>query len=179
MTVWMVFHRPFVKPDPMMPHSPPARAPQAGHDHQDCVRAALQAAERRCAQSGARLTLVRKRVLELVWDSHAPVGAYALLDALKAEGQNAAPPTVYRALDFLLEQGLVHRLERLNAYVGCPHPMGPHSAQFLICQTCGQVQELEDPAIGAAIRAGAERLGFLATRQTIEVEGLCQACRTA
>jgi len=153
--------------------------PHQSHDHDGCVRAALAAAEEQCQRSGARLTTIRRRVLELVWDRHAPVGAYAVLDALKAEGQNAAPPTVYRALDFLLEQGLIHRIERLNAFVGCAHPVGPHAAQFLICRACGRVAELDDPAIGQAILAGALKQGFSVSRQTVEVEGLCPDCQTA
>jgi Fur family zinc uptake transcriptional regulator len=151
--------------------------PHQAHDHGGCVRDALVAAEEHCQRSGARLTSIRRRVLELVWSRHAPVGAYAVLDALKAEGQNAAPPTVYRALDFLLEQGLIHRIERLNAFVGCAHPTGPHAAQFLICRQCGRVAELDDPAIDEAILAGARHQGFSVSRQTVEVEGLCPDCQ--
>jgi Fur family zinc uptake transcriptional regulator len=151
--------------------------PPFAHDHDDCVRTAIDAAESQCERRGARFTALRRRVLELVWSSHEPVGAYALLDILKAEGHGAAPPTVYRALDFLIEQGLVHRLERLNAFVGCRHPESPHSAQFLICTRCGRIAELDDSAIGLAINKGAEALGFAVVRQTIEVEGLCPDCR--
>jgi Fur family zinc uptake transcriptional regulator len=151
--------------------------PSPSHDHDGCVRAALDAAELRCGRRGARLTTLRRRVLELVWSSHEPVGAYALLDALKAEGQASAPPTVYRALEFLLDQGLVHRLERLNAFVGCARPEEVHAAQFLICTTCGRVAELDDLAIDAALRGGAEKLGFTVTRQTVEVEGCCPDCQ--
>jgi Fur family zinc uptake transcriptional regulator len=100
-----------------------------------------------------------------------------MLDALKSEGHAAAPPTVYRALEFLLEQGLVHRLERRNAFVGCSRPESPHAAQFLICTRCGRVAELDEPAIGAAVREGARRLGFSVLRQTVEAEGLCPDCR--
>jgi len=151
--------------------------PAAQHDHDDCVRDAMAAAELSCQAKGARLTAIRRRILELVWASHDPVGAYGLLDRLASEGVKAVPPTVYRALDFLLEQGLVHRLERLNAYVGCAHLHGPHAAQFLICTGCGRVAELDDPAIGAALVGGAKRHGFTITRQTVEVEGLCPDCR--
>jgi len=153
--------------------------PPEHHPHQDCVRDALAAAEIICQERGARLTAVRKRVLELVWASHDPVGAYGLLDRLAADGVKAVPPTVYRALDFLLEQGLVHRLERLNAYVGCTHTHGPHAAQFLICTNCKRVAELDDPAIGHSLADGAARRGFTVSRQTVEVEGLCAACRGA
>lgn len=155
----------------------PALFPSAHHDHDDCVRDALDAAERSCQTRGARLTAIRRRVLELVWASHEPVGAYGLLDRLSAEGVKAVPPTVYRALDFLLEQGLVHKLERLNAFVGCSHRHGPHAAQFLICTGCGRVAELDDPAIGSALEEGARSRGFTISRQTVEVEGRCADCR--
>lgn len=154
-----------------------AAFPHHGHDHAGCIRRALSAAEEQCRQNGSRLTDTRRRVLELVWSRHAPIGAYAVLDALKTDGQNAAPPTVYRALDFLLAQGLIHRIERLNAFVGCPHPDRPHAAQFLICRKCGAVAELDDPAIGTAIEAGAAKLGFSVSRQIVEVEGFCPDCR--
>jgi len=150
--------------------------PPVQHDHDHCVRDALAAAELSCREQGAKLTPIRRRVLELVWASHEPVGAYGLLDRLTSEGLKAVPPTVYRALDFLLEHGLVHRLERLNAYVGCSHSPGPHAAQFLICGACHRVAELDDPAIGAALRRGAADRGFTVSRQTVEVEGLCPDC---
>jgi len=151
--------------------------PPKHHHHEDCVRDALAAAEIACQKQGARLTPVRKRVLELVWASHDPVGAYGLLDRLAADGIKAVPPTVYRALDFLLEHGLVHRLESLNAYVGCTHTSGPHTAQFLICTACRRVAELDDPAIGQSLADSAAKRGFVVTKQTVEVEGLCAACR--
>ncbi|WP_309347517.1 Fur family transcriptional regulator [Telmatospirillum sp.] len=152
--------------------------PSPTHDHADCVRSALDVAAQCCEKHGARFTALRRRVLELVWSSHEPVGAYALLDTLKTEGHAAAPPTVYRALDFLIEQGLVHRLERLNAFVGCPRPDSSHSAHFLICTACGRAVEMsDDPAIDDAVRLAAETVGFTVSRQTIEVEGLCPDCR--
>lgn len=151
--------------------------PPAHHDHGRCVAHALEAAEAECRRRGARLTDVRRRVLELVWQSHQPVGAYAVLDALGKEGFCAAPPTVYRALDFLLAHGLIHRIERLNAFVGCAHPGAPHAGQFLLCTRCGAAAELIDPAIAEAVAAAAGRLGFTAGRQTVEIEGLCPACR--
>lgn len=151
--------------------------PVADHDHHTCVAHALQAAEAECRRRGARLTDVRRRVLELVWQSHAPVGAYALLETLGREGFCAAPPTVYRALDFLLAHGLIHRIERLNAFAGCTRPGEPHVGQFLLCQDCGSAAELDDPAVDAAIAAAAARLGFAVTRQTVEVDGLCPECQ--
>ncbi|MGE5517421.1 MAG: Fur family transcriptional regulator [Bacteroidota bacterium] len=151
--------------------------PVPNHDHGTCIAHAVEAAEAECRRRGARLTDVRRRVLELVWHSHAPVGAYALLETLAREGFCAAPPTVYRALDFLLAHGLIHRIERLNAYTGCTHPGTPHAGQFLLCEGCGVAAELIDPAIDAAITGAAARLGFSVSRQTVEVDGLCPACR--
>ena len=88
---------------------------QTGHDHSSCVEDALAAAHEVCSTKGARLTPLRERILELVWLSHKPVGAYTLLDLIKLEHNSAAPPTIYRALDFLMEHGLVHRIKSLNA----------------------------------------------------------------
>lgn len=149
------------------------------HHHTDCVRLALDAAERKCRDQGARFTALRRRVLELVWASHEPIGAYALLDALRGEGHAAAPPTIYRALEFLLRQELIHRLERRNAFIGCSQPTQPHAAQFLICVECGRAAELIDPAIGAALHRGADAAGFRITSQTVEIEGLCADCLDA
>ncbi len=153
----------------------------ADHDHGSCVVEALDRAARLCARRGARLTALRRRVLELVWRSHAPQGAYAVLEALGRDvgrgGRPAAPPTVYRALDFLLANGLIHRVESLNAFVGCPTPGEPHAAQFFICGGCGDTAEFGDERIGDVVRERAEALGFAVGRETIEVSGLCPACR--
>ncbi len=147
------------------------------HDHAGCVEAALGDAERLCAGRGARLTKLRRRVLECVWRSHAPIGAYQVLNALGTDSRRAAPPTVYRALAFLMEQGLVHRLESRNAYVGCAMPGAPHAVQFLICRDCGSVGEVADPAIARTVAKRTEELGFSLQGQTIELTGLCPECR--
>jgi Fur family zinc uptake transcriptional regulator len=148
------------------------------HDHSDCVQTALQTAEQLCRNRGLRFTPIRRRVLELVWDSHKPIGAYDILEALGQESASAAPPTVYRALDFLIEAGLVHRLDSLNAFVGCPDPADRHAGQFLICTSCRTVTELSDPEIEQLITAKAATGGFAAMRQMLEIEGLCNVCRT-
>jgi Fur family zinc uptake transcriptional regulator len=161
----------------------------ARHDHGACVRGALGTAARLCAERGARLTPLRRRVLELVWRGHAPIGAYDLLARLssnrgtaKENGsaramRPAAPPTVYRALEFLLAQGLIHRIESLNAYVGCMHPEGAHGSQFLICSDCGAAAEVHDPRVDAAVARRAKELGFAVRHKTIEVEGVCPPCQ--
>ena len=149
----------------------------AEHDHGHCIENALATAERLCQDRGLRLTALRRRVLELVWQSHRPIGAYEILDSLGEEKANAAPPTVYRALDFLIEAGLVHRLDSLNAFIGCAEPDRRHTGQFLICRECRTVTELHDDDIDALVAAKAEVRGFTAVRQILEIEGLCNSCR--
>lgn len=148
----------------------------AGHDHRDCLTAAIGTAERLCGLRGARLTPLRRRVLELVWRSHDPVGAYAILDALRREGRPAAPPTVYRALEFLTEQGLVHRIASRNAYMGCADPEHAHASQFLICGRCGAASEVSDGRIQGAIAERASVVGFRVQHLMVEVIGLCPSC---
>lgn len=148
----------------------------ADHDHASCVDNALERAESVCAERAEKLTPLRRRVLELVWESHLPVKAYDLLEMLSRERKRAAPPTVYRALDFLCEAGLVHRLESLNAYIGCARPDRRHSAQFLICTGCGAVAEMDDAGLTSRIDANARRLGFQVSEEKIEVSGQCRAC---
>ncbi|HWL83704.1 MAG TPA: Fur family transcriptional regulator [Roseomonas sp.] len=145
---------------------------------------ALAAAEARCLRAGAQLTELRRQVLALVLEAEQPLGAYALLDKLKAQRPGAAPPTVYRALDFLLEQGLIHKVERLNAFVGCVeagHDHGHehdhhHPHQFLICGDCGATVEISDDAVAHALAEAAARVGFRVGNATVEVEGRCAAC---
>jgi len=150
------------------------------HDHSHCVHSALMEADTLCGQKGLRLTALRRRVLELVWQSHKPLGAYDILGVLsEQDGRRAAPPTVYRALDFLLENGLVHRIASLNAFIGCVHPEHAHQGQFLICRACHVAVELEDAPISEAINQGAAGIGFTVEAQTVEVVGLCASCKAA
>jgi len=151
--------------------------PAEEHDHGDCVALALAQAAEICLSRGVRLTALRRRVLELIWGSHRPIGAYEILDILGTERQGAAPPTVYRTLDFLLAQGLIHRIEHLNAYMGCCTPGMPHAGQFLVCRTCGAAAEINDGRIEDAIQSSATEAGFSVARPTIEVEGICPHCR--
>jgi len=146
---------------------------------------ALTRAEALCAARGAKLTALRRDVLGLILDAETPAGAYDLLDRLRRTRGGAAPPTVYRALDFLCAQGLVHRVERLAAFVGCvadtapePHPHD-HPAQFLICRDCGRAIELDDPDLAHALAEAARRRGFSIHTSTIEAEGRCAACAAA
>jgi len=149
----------------------------SGREHSNCIREALAAAERVCRQRSLRLTPLRRRVLELVWGSHRPIGAYPLLEKLRLTMGRVAPPTVYRALDFLLAQGLVHRIASLNAYTGCVCPGTPHPGQFLICSSCRALTEIDDPQLHGAIAESAQAAGFEVRHPTIEVLGLCPECR--
>lgn len=140
----------------------------------------LDRAAHACAAQGGRLTDIRRSVLALVIDAAGPIGAYALLDRLKAERANAAPVTVYRALQFLQHNGLIHKIERLNAFVACTEQgeqhAHEHAVQFLICRICGTVAEMEDAGIARAVSNAAGQSGFHPDRATVEVEGTCGRC---
>lgn len=151
--------------------------PPERHDHSACIAAALERAHALCAEEGCRLTPQRQQVLELVWQEHKPVGAYELLERLRELGVKAAPPTVYRALEFLLAHGLIHRIESLNAYTGCTAPGTPHHGQFLVCSQCHRVAELDEQGIDRQLDASARRLGFEIEHRTVEISGLCPGCR--
>ena len=146
------------------------------HKHSACISEAISAAEKTCRSRGNRLTPIRRRVLELVWGSHEPVKAYDVLQSLQKERKGAAPPTVYRALDFLLEEGLVHKIESLNAYVGCGKPGHTDSGQFFICRGCGEVAEIDDPELTRLITKKAEQIGFSTENQVVEIKGACKRC---
>ena len=139
----------------------------------------VAAVERACSERGLRLTEIRARVLGLVADAGKPIKAYDLLDKVR-EGEGAgaaAPPTVYRALDFLLANGFIHKLESVNAFVACHHPSSvQHSVPFLICDRCHSAVELEDEQVVATLDAQARALGFSPQTQTLEVHGLCAEC---
>ena len=136
----------------------------------------LERAEALCRERGARLTEQRKAVLRLLCVSEKPLSAYDLLERMRGVVRNPAPPTVYRALHFLLEQGLVHKLESLNAYAGCAHPDHPHASQFLICDDCGEVAEVEDPSVARSLKAAGNEVGFRTRRPVVELLGTCAQC---
>ncbi|WP_257294967.1 Fur family transcriptional regulator [Endozoicomonas sp. YOMI1] len=153
--------------------------PYRDHNHLHCIKDALNKARLLCRNRNIRLTPLRARVLELVWQSHCPVGAYEILAELtQGESKPAQPPTVYRALDFLREQGLVHRLSSINAYIGCSHPNTPHNSCFLICTQCRTTIEIEHPAIENSLKDCANDHGFIIADTSIELAGLCTNCKT-
>ena len=143
------------------------------HDRDAFVREVMDV----CDERGLRLTPLRERVLRLVAQAELPVKAYDLMDQLRDDRGPAAPPTVYRVLDFLLENGFIHKLESINAFVACHHPnAAQHSVPFLICNQCHSAIELEDASIVATLDAAARALGFAPQAQTLEVHGLCARC---
>ena len=146
------------------------------HDHLGCVHKAISTAEQLCARRGAKLTPIRRKVLELVWESHRAVKAYDLLARIKPVEQAAKPATVYRALDFLIEQGLIHRVESLNAFIGCTNSEREHELLLLICEQCQEVEERPAPTAMAALATEIRQAGFVTHRQAIEIHGLCAQC---
>ena len=129
-----------------------------------------------CEQRGARFTPLREKVYALMLERHGPMGAYELLDASKETESSAKPATVYRTLDFLLDFGFIHRLESTNAFVACHHFGCQHPVQFLICDSCGLVNEIQSAGLEDTLRSQAKAQGFVISKQTIEAHGLCAEC---
>ncbi|MCV2866144.1 transcriptional repressor [Albidovulum sediminicola] len=151
----------------------------AEHDHGHCAGDVLARAEALADERGARLTPVRRRVLEILLEAHRAMGAYEVLDRLAAEGFGNKPPVAYRALEFLVEQGLAHRIRRLNAFAACMHPGEAHAPAFFICTACGGVAEAPAEAVRAAMETAARAAGFTIERMNAEAVGLCSACAEA
>ncbi|MCK0168864.1 transcriptional repressor [Jannaschia sp. S6380] len=146
------------------------------HNHSDCIDHAVAIVAARCEAEGLRLTPMRRRVLEILLQKHRAVGAYDILEVLRAEGQKAQPPVAYRALDFLVTHGFAHRVERLNAFVACTVPTRRHDPVLLICRGCDAVAEAEADSRDALGHATA-LTGFVVETAVREAEGLCPACR--
>lgn len=143
----------------------------------DAVEAQLEAAAGICGRNGAQLTELRRAVLALILEAEGPQTAYQLLDRLKETRKGAVPPTIYRALEFLAGQRLIHKIERLNAFIPCIEAGHHHHAvQFLICRRCGTVAEIEDHAVSEALEHAAERRGFHPGIAMVEIDGTCAAC---
>lgn len=153
--------------------------PFRDHDHDACSGAVLEQALARLQAEGARLTPVRRRTLEILLESHQAMGAYDVLQRLSAEGFGSQPPVAYRALDFLVTHGLVHRVQRLNAYAACLSPQKDHSPIFLICRGCDKVAETGSADLRQAITGLGASKRFTIERTTVEILGLCSQCTAA
>jgi Fur family zinc uptake transcriptional regulator len=155
-----------------------AAFPPPDHDHDRCSSDALAHAEALCAERAERLTPIRRQVLQSLLSTHRPLGAYELIDRLAEQGGRPAPITIYRALDFLLAQGLVHRIESRNAFVACIHPhAGADPVVFLLCDRCGAVGEVDSAAAANALKSAARVAGFTPKTPVIEIAGICANCR--
>jgi Fur family zinc uptake transcriptional regulator len=148
------------------------------HDHARCTADALKHAETLCAERAQRLTPIRRQVLEVLLESHKPLGAYEIMDRAAADRARPAPITIYRALDFLRDNGLVHRIESRNAFVAC---VGGHASGdlvvFLICEHCGEVGEASSAAVADQLKSAARSAGFTPKAPVIEISGVCAHCR--
>lgn len=172
------------------------------HDVQDFtpqdVIERLAAAKEQCTSTGARFTALRQQIYQLVLEANKPIGAYDLITQLqqmrslesdisdetskgsskKQAPKNVAPPTVYRSLEFLLGEGLIHQLTSINAYVPCCHPRAQHTAAFLICEQCQRVQECSSLPVQEMMGFAEQDIGFVVARSVIELSGLCQTCQS-
>lgn len=167
----------------------------------------LTAAKEQCRLNGARFTSLRQQIYQLVLEANQPIGAYDLITQLqqirlsetdnsddsqqshsqspsssaqsskKQTPKNVAPPTVYRSLEFLLSEGLIHQLTSINAYVPCCHPRAQHTAAFLICSQCQRVQECSSLPVQEMMSFAEQDVGFIVERSVIELSGRCQACQ--
>lgn len=154
--------------------------PAPGHDHSVCSSDAIAHAEAVCAARSQRLTPIRRKVLEALLGSHQPLGAYELIDRLAAHGERPAPITIYRALDFLRDNALVHRIESRNAFIACAHNHDSGDpVVFLICEKCGSVGEAAAKAVADTIKTASREAGFTPKTPVIEISGICTHCKAA
>ncbi|MDO4894944.1 Fur family transcriptional regulator [Moraxella sp.] len=153
------------------------------HDHNPATR--MAEAKAHCLERGVRFTPLREQVFELILEADKPMGAYDLISALQVKrqddpiksGKNIAPPTVYRSLEFLLDEGLIHQLSSINAYVPCCHPRSQHAAAFLICNRCQKVEECSNPPVQSILDFATNDANFAVERTVIELKGICRDCQ--
>ncbi len=154
--------------------------PAPDHDHDRCAAEALDHAELVCERRAQKFTPIRRQVLQALLSSHRPLGAYEVIDELAKSMPRPAPITVYRALDFLMDNGLVHRIESRNAYLACSHDhdVGTMVA-FLICERCGSVGEIPAATVAQSLNAAARSFGFAPKLSVVEITGICAHCQRA
>lgn len=146
------------------------------HRHNTCIKSALERADQICIKKSLRLTPIRKKVLELIWQSHKPIKAYDLLAKLSSDSHIEKPPTVYRALDFLLENHLIHKIESSNAYIGCEIDHQVLDSKFFVCDQCEEVKEMHEPKLNKTLLETSRKQGFIPSQTSIEVHGICARC---
>lgn len=146
------------------------------HKHKQCIQGALERAEKVCQENGVRLTPIRKKVLGLIWQSHKPIKAYDLLAQLSTDGHIEKPPTVYRSLDFLIENQLIHKIESSNAYIGCEFDHREKDSKFFICDVCDEVKEVHEPMLNQSLEEASKKQGFTLNQTNVEIHGVCSRC---
>ena len=149
------------------------------HDHTACVNSGLARVVASCQDKGLQFTPVRRRVLEILLEHHRAIGAYEILDILRSEKLGSQPPVVYRALDFLINNGFAHKIERVNAYTACTHIGFDHAPAVLICTSCDAVVETQSEMSKEVLSRAAKGTGFAISRVVIEAEGHCPKCQEA
>jgi len=147
------------------------------HNHRQCIERGVKHATDRCDEAGLQLTPIRQRVLELLLTEHRALGAYEILEMLRKDGLNSQPPVAYRALDFLVQHGFAHKIERLNAFIACTTPETDHTPAFLICRVCESVSEIHPQLSRGALGRTAKDAGFVIEQAIVEAEGVCPNCR--
>lgn len=153
--------------------------PAPDHDHSQCAESAIVRAERICGDRGQKFTPIRRRVLQALLAHHRALGAYEIIEELAKSMPRPAPITIYRALDFLMENGLVHRIESRNAFLACAHH-GHDAASavaFLICDACGSVGEIPAALLAKSFAEAAKGTGFVPKLSVVEITGTCAHCR--
>lgn len=155
---------------------PPDAFLAPNHDHKACIHEGLLAAQRICDRASVRLTSDRQQVLEVLLHDHAALGAYDIIDRMDWGARKRASSVVYRALEFLIGHGLVHKLHSRNAFIACAHPEVDHGTQFLICAGCQIIAEIGDRKLDQSLNQAARKAGFTLHRPMIEIEGLCPYC---
>jgi Fur family transcriptional regulator, zinc uptake regulator len=141
------------------------------------MKEALDAAERVCTRRGVRLTSLRRRILDQILNTDGVIKAYDLIHELSSADRSIKPPTVYRSLAFLLDQGFIHRIESLNGFVACNHPGEAHETLLMICDTCGHIHEMHTEDISEALDQAADQEGFAISTKVVELHGLCRGCQ--
>jgi Fur family zinc uptake transcriptional regulator len=162
----------------MSKSSAPDAFPAPEHNHAPCLNLAFERAQRAFASKGSRLTELRQQVLAEMAGSHDAIGAYEVLDRLARKGTRVAPISVYRAIDALLEAGVIHRLESRNAFFACHAGHAPEGSQLVLsCERCGRVAEVAGGSVFAAIEAAVKGARFQTRRTVAEVSGVCADCQ--
>lgn len=146
------------------------------HNHSKCIESGIKQAEEICLKLNVKFTKLRKKVLELIWESHKPIKAYEILERLKQDEKIGQPITVYRILDFFLEIKMIHKIESQNAFLACSHPGAAHNCYFLICKKCNNITEACKDDLTSKLQSIASNNSFIIHDFTIEIQGICSNC---